>query len=122
MNLVMNQNHNSLIIPTRMVRANMGPMLERIKMEFGRWSRVHLTIWGKISCIKMMTAPMIFYILSNIPLHTPDLDSLIRQFLWGSSTHRLSIKILQACAKQGGFSLPNFKWYYWGGGDECETT
>uniref|UniRef100_A0A3B4G6B6 Reverse transcriptase domain-containing protein n=1 Tax=Pundamilia nyererei TaxID=303518 RepID=A0A3B4G6B6_9CICH len=90
---------------TKMVRANMEPMFERIKMEFGRWSRVRLTIWGKISCIKMMTAPMIFYILSNIPLHIP--------FLWGSSLHRLSIKKLQASAKQGGFSLPNFQWYYW---------
>lgn len=20
---------------------------------------------------------------------------------------------MQACAKRGGFSLPNFKWYYW---------
>uniref|UniRef100_A0A3B4EYQ9 Reverse transcriptase domain-containing protein n=1 Tax=Pundamilia nyererei TaxID=303518 RepID=A0A3B4EYQ9_9CICH len=103
---------------TKMVRANMEPMFERIKMEFGRWSRVRLTIWGKISCIKMMTAPMIFYILSNIPLHIPDkyfkdLDFLIRQFLWGSSPHRLSIKKLQASAKPGGFSLPHFQWYYW---------
>uniref|UniRef100_A0A3B4FZ76 Reverse transcriptase domain-containing protein n=1 Tax=Pundamilia nyererei TaxID=303518 RepID=A0A3B4FZ76_9CICH len=94
---------------TKMVRANMEPMFERIKMEFGRWSRVRLTIWGKISCIKMMTAPMIFYILSSIP----DLDFLIQQFLWGSSPHCLSIKKLQASAKQGGFSLLNFKWYYW---------
>uniref|UniRef100_A0A3Q4HZV5 Reverse transcriptase zinc-binding domain-containing protein n=1 Tax=Neolamprologus brichardi TaxID=32507 RepID=A0A3Q4HZV5_NEOBR len=66
----------------------------------------------------MMTAPMIFYILSNIPLHIPDkyfedLDFLIRQFFGGSSPHRLSIKKLQASAKQGGFSLPNFQWYYW---------
>lgn len=103
---------------TKMVQANMEPMIERIKMEFGRWSRVRLTIWGKISCIKMMTAPMIFYILSNIPLHIPDkyfkdLDFLIRQFLWGSSPHRLSIRKLQTSAKQGGFSLPNFQWYYW---------
>uniref|UniRef100_A0AAZ1Y652 Reverse transcriptase domain-containing protein n=1 Tax=Oreochromis aureus TaxID=47969 RepID=A0AAZ1Y652_OREAU len=103
---------------TKMVRANMEPMFERMKMEFGRWSRVRLTIWGKISCIKMMTAPMIFYILSNIPLHIPDkyfkdLDFLIGQFLWGSSPHRLSIKKLQASAKQGRFTLPNFQWYYW---------
>uniref|UniRef100_A0A3B4FX04 Reverse transcriptase domain-containing protein n=1 Tax=Pundamilia nyererei TaxID=303518 RepID=A0A3B4FX04_9CICH len=103
---------------TKVVRANMEPMFERIKMEFCRWSRVRLTIWSKISCIKMMTAPMIFFILSNIPLHIPDkyfkdLDFLIRQFLWGSSPHHLSIKKLQASAKQGGFSLPNFQWYYW---------
>uniref|UniRef100_A0A3P9CEM9 Reverse transcriptase domain-containing protein n=1 Tax=Maylandia zebra TaxID=106582 RepID=A0A3P9CEM9_9CICH len=103
---------------TKMVRANMEPMFERIKMEFGRWSRVRLTIWGKISCVKMMTAPMIFYILSNIGLHIldkyfKDLDFLMRQFLWDSSPHHLSIKKLQASAKQGGFSLPNFQWYYW---------
>lgn len=83
-----------------------------------RWSRECLTIWGKISCIKMMIAPMIYCILSNIPLHIhdkyfKDLVSLIQQFLWGNSPHRLSSKKFQACAKRGGFSLPNFKWYYW---------
>lgn len=66
----------------------------------------------------MMIAPMIYCILSHIPLHIhdkyfKDLVSLIQQFLWGNSPHRLSSKKLQACAKRGGFSLPNFKWYYW---------
>uniref|UniRef100_A0A3B4EPY9 Uncharacterized protein n=1 Tax=Pundamilia nyererei TaxID=303518 RepID=A0A3B4EPY9_9CICH len=66
----------------------------------------------------MMIAPMIYCILFNIPLHIhdkyfKDLVSLIQQFLWGNSPHRLSSKKLQACAKRGGFSLPNFKWYYW---------
>lgn len=41
------------------------------------------------------------------------MDSLILDFLWGNSHHRLSLKKLQTSAERGGFALPNFKWYYW---------
>lgn len=101
-----------------MVKMNLGPLLEKIKIDFGRWSKIHLSLWGKINSIKMMTAPVIFYFLNNIPIYIPDsffkeLDSAILDFLWGSSHHRLSLKKLQTSAERGGFSLPNFKWYYW---------
>lgn len=45
-----------------MVKANMGPMLEKI----GRLCKVYSEQWGKINCIKMMTAHVIYYIISSI--------------------------------------------------------
>ena len=101
-----------------LVRENTNILLQKIKLDFGRWTKVHLTLWGKIHSIKMMTAPVIYYLLSHLPLNITDsffknLDTLILDFLWGNSQHRLGIKKLQAHTKKGGFSLPNFKWYYW---------
>uniref|UniRef100_A0A3Q2PAQ2 Reverse transcriptase domain-containing protein n=1 Tax=Fundulus heteroclitus TaxID=8078 RepID=A0A3Q2PAQ2_FUNHE len=67
--------------------------------------------------VKMNTAPVVFYLLCNIPLHIQycffkELNVLILGFLWGKSYHRLSLKKLQASVDRGGFSLPNFKWYF----------
>ena len=60
-----------------------------MKIDFGRWAKIHLSLWGKIHSIKMMTAPVIYYILSHLPLDVPDsnfkeFDSLILDFLWAS--------------------------------------
>lgn len=101
-----------------MVRENVNPLLQKMRSDFGRWSKIHLSLWGKINSIKMMSAPVIYYLLSHLPLNIPesyfrDFDTLILDFIWGNSPHRLGIKKLQAHTKRGGFSLPNFRWYSW---------
>uniref|UniRef100_A0A3Q1I2A6 Reverse transcriptase domain-containing protein n=1 Tax=Acanthochromis polyacanthus TaxID=80966 RepID=A0A3Q1I2A6_9TELE len=86
-----------------MVRENIDAQLQKIKSDFSRWTKIRLSLWGKINSIKMMTAPVIYYMLSHLPLN----------FLWGNSHHCLGIWKLQAHTKRGGFSLPNFRWYCW---------
>lgn len=52
-----------------MAKMNMGPLLEKIKIDFDRWSKIHLSLWGKINSIRMMIAPVVFYFLTNIPIY-----------------------------------------------------
>lgn len=40
-------------------------------------------------------------------------DLIICHFLWNGKTPRVRQKVLQNCKFYGGFSLPNFLFYYW---------
>lgn len=100
-----------------MVQENINPLRQKIKSDFGRWTKIHLSLREKYT-IKIMSAPVIYYILSLLPLNIPesyfrDFDTLILDFPWVNSHHRLGIKKLQAHTKRRGFSLPNFRWYCW---------
>uniref|UniRef100_A0A671WYV8 Reverse transcriptase domain-containing protein n=1 Tax=Sparus aurata TaxID=8175 RepID=A0A671WYV8_SPAAU len=43
-----------------MVRENINPLLQKMKSDFGRWTKIHLSLWGKIHSVKMMSAPVIY--------------------------------------------------------------
>lgn len=70
-----------------MVQENFKPLLQKMKNSFARWSSIYLSLWGKINSLKMMTAPIIYYILAHIPLNIPnsyfkEIDRQRLEFLW----------------------------------------
>ena len=46
---------------------NMEKVLDKIQVNFDNWSKLHLTLWGKVNIIKMVVAPQINYITGMIP-------------------------------------------------------
>lgn len=50
---------------------NMEKILNQIKDNLDNWSKLHLTLWGKVNAIKMVVAPKINYLTGMIPICIP---------------------------------------------------
>lgn len=97
---------------------NYANILEEMKMQFDRWKGLNLSLWGKISSIKMMVYPKLFYLFNMLPVQIPNniykqIDKLINAFLWSGKKARFSLATLQTPKRKGGFNLPNLQLYHW---------
>ena len=68
-----------------------------MKNGFAKWSNIYVSLWGQINYIKMLLAPVIYYLLAHLPLYIPDsyfkdIDRHVLDFLWGNSQIHLGIK------------------------------
>ena len=94
----------------------MEKVLNKIKANLDNWSKLHLTLWGKVNAIKMVVAPQINYLTGMIPTCIPKqllvrYDKMIKQFLWDGKKPRIHLDKLCESKKRGGLSLPNIKYY-----------
>uniref|UniRef100_A0A672IAP0 Reverse transcriptase domain-containing protein n=1 Tax=Salarias fasciatus TaxID=181472 RepID=A0A672IAP0_SALFA len=101
-----------------MYKANFIPLLDIIKQDLGQWSTLPLSLGGRINIIKMNVLPKFLYLFQCVPLFLTKtffsfIDKLISSFIWNGKTARISKTILQRHREHGGFSLPNFQYYYW---------
>ncbi len=97
---------------------NFGMLLERIKKDLSKWSPLKISLIGRINSIKMVVLPKFLYFFQCLPLFIPlsffkSLDSVISSFIWNGKHPRLRKLYLQRPRRDGGMSLPNFKFYYW---------
>ena len=97
---------------------NFPPLLEKCKADFLRWSNLPLSMAGRINLIKMTILPKFLYLFTHLPVYIKksffnSLESLISSFIWNNKSPRLSRAILQSPKSEGGFNLPNLRYYYW---------
>lgn len=95
---------------------NIEKLLTRIKSNLDNWSKLHLTLWGKINTIKMVIAPLINYYTGMIPIGIPaqillKYNNMIKHFLWDGGKPRIKIGKLCQSKKEGGLALPNIEHY-----------
>lgn len=50
------------------VKVNLEPLLEKNSADTARWTPLFLSLWGKVSVLKMNSIPKINYILSSLPV------------------------------------------------------
>ena len=50
---------------------NMEKLLNKCKVHLDKWSKLRMTLWGKVNTIKMIVAPQIHYITGTIPVCIP---------------------------------------------------
>ncbi len=89
---------------------NMEKVLNKIKTNLDNWSKLHLTLWGKVNAIKMVVAPQINYLTGMTPICIPKqllvrYDKMIKQFLWDGKKTRIHLDKLFESKKRGGLSL-----------------
>lgn len=96
---------------------NYTPLLKNIEDDFKRWTKLPLTLIGRIATVKMKTLPQINYLFSLLPITPTDnwfqtLNSLTTQFYWKNKKPRISLSTLQSTKSQGGLEAPNFLQYF----------
>lgn len=99
-------------------KANFPPLLCRLKLDLERWSLLPLSLGGRINAIKMNVLPKFLYVFQSLPVFLSksfftSIDKLICEFIWNKKTPRIHKNMLQRHHRNGGFSLPNFQYYYW---------
>lgn len=80
-----------------------------------------MSMAGRINLVKMVVLPRFLYIFQALPCFIPQsffkqLDAVIVPFLWDYKNVKISKKHLCKIKKkkrEGGFGLPQFKYYYW---------
>ena len=94
---------------------NMGKMLNKIKTNLDKWSKLNLTLWGKVNTVKMVIAPLINYYTRMLPMCIPrpiliSYNNMIKHFLWNGGKPRININRLCQPKKEG-LALPNVEHY-----------
>lgn len=97
---------------------NYKSILERTKNDLDRWSKLPVTLAGRINAVKMTILPKYLYLFQMIPIFIPksffaQLDSLISAFIWNKKPARTKKANLERVKSEGGLGLPNFLFYYW---------
>lgn len=97
---------------------NFAPLVSKLKSDLQRWDVLHLTLAGRVNCIKMNVLPKFLFLFQCIPIFLSksffcQLDKLISGFIWRGQNPRIKKEFLQRPRAGGGLALPNFRGYYW---------
>lgn len=93
-------------------------LFDKVKLDLKKWRSLHLSLAGKVNCIKMNVLPKFLYLFQCIPLYLPKsffktIDKALISFIWDEKKPRIRLELLQKPKNQGSLALPNFCYYYW---------
>lgn len=99
---------------------NLLPLLMLLKQKVQAWTKLPLSLIGRISLLKKKIVPVILYFLRHSPIGIPKyffkkIDSIVTSFLWVPKSPRIGIKVLQEPEDQGGLAVPDWQKYYLAG-------
>ena len=99
-------------------KLNFSPVCDAVKGDLERWHNLPLSLFGRISLIKMNVLPRLLYPLQMLPLYLTkkvnrELEKAVSKFIWHGKKPRQRLKILQLPTDMGGRSLPNLIFYNW---------
>ncbi|XDV45285.1 hypothetical protein PO909_013405 [Leuciscus waleckii] len=97
---------------------NFAPICTSVKRDLERWQNLPLSLFGRISLIKMNVLPRLLYPLQMLPSYITkkinlDLEKTLSKFIWQGRKPRQKLKILQLPTDMGGLSMPNILFYNW---------
>jgi len=97
---------------------NYDPLVDGLREMLNRWTRMPISMIGRINIIKMLVLPKFLYLIQSLPLHLPEIffhniNNILNQFIWNDRKSRLQLKLLYLPYERGGLQLPNLKLYCW---------
>ncbi len=97
---------------------NLLPLLHKIELILQNWTKLGLSLLGKVNIVKMIIVPKINYISSMLPLSVPHKALLkynraVYNFLWVGKKPHINQKKLYAATEDGGLGLPHVAWYHY---------
>lgn len=103
--------------PRDFVSLNVSPLINRIRDRAKIWSRLKMSLAGRVNLIKMVFMPQLLYMLHNTPMVIPlkvfhIITTIFRAFTWLDKPPRIKLEQLQRSKERGGLALPN-PWIYY---------
>lgn len=97
---------------------NFLPLLLKIRSTLQNWTKLGLSLLGKINILKMTIILQINYILYLLPMSLPPsllkkFNAAVHGFLWGGKRPRLNRIKMCAAIEDGGLNLPRVDWYHY---------
>lgn len=101
-----------------MMTENLLPLLLKLESALQNWSKLGLTLLGKINILKMITIPQINYITYILPLDFPPLlvkrfNKAVDTFLCAGKRSLFNRTKVYAAKEDGGLSLLKVDWYHY---------
>ena len=94
-----------------MIRINYSEKLISIKKILQFYSKLNLSLIGKVTVIKTLVIPKLVYLFSVLPTpaqtYIKDIEKLFREFIWNSKKARISLNQLENNISEGGLKLTN---------------
>ena len=102
----------------KIVPGNYNPIVEKVTQLVDRWTKLPISMIGRVNVLKMSILPKFLYLFQSIPLAPPSsffpsLRKLFSNFIWNNRRPRLRLSLLYLPYDRGGLKLPNLEWYYW---------
>ena len=102
----------------KMMQINFQPIIQEIRNLLQNWSKLTLSIMGRINLVKMIIAPKINYLSYMLPLvlppsHLKEYNKYVESFIWQGKRPLFNRTKLYSAKSSGGLSLPRIDWYHW---------
>ena len=96
---------------------NLIPLIEKIEPILQNWTKLGLSLLGKINILKMVIVPKINYVSYMLPLSLPrnallKYNKVVYNFLWGGKAPYINRTKLYAAIEDGGLDL-YIDWYHY---------
>ncbi len=108
------------ITPTvnEIVAANYKPISDSITGLLNRWTKLPISLIGRVNILKISILPKLLYLFQSIPLPPQSsffvlMKKTFTNFIWNNKRPLLRLSLLYLPYDRGGLNLPNLKWYYW---------
>uniref|UniRef100_A0A803JDF7 Reverse transcriptase domain-containing protein n=1 Tax=Xenopus tropicalis TaxID=8364 RepID=A0A803JDF7_XENTR len=103
--------------PAQFFTHNLHPLQNKFEDTLKFWTKLPLTLIGRINICKMIFLPKFLYQFTNTPCHIPkkallEIDRTQSAFIWGNKSPTLSRSTLNAPQEQLGLASPNYELYY----------
>lgn len=102
----------------QIIETNYRLMTNEIDRLIERWMPLPISMFGRITTLKMNILPKLLYVFQSIPLPPPpeffsQIKKKITSFIWNNKKPRLRLSLLYLPYERGGLNCPNFLLYYW---------
>lgn len=96
---------------------NYNKIWKEIKKDMEIWTKLKLTLWGRISAIKMNILPKLLFLFQMISIIGKmecfnQWKKDLAKFLWEGKKPGIKYKLLMDSKERGGFGLPDLRIYY----------
>jgi len=100
------------------MQTNFQPIIQDIQNLLQNWSKLTMSILGRINLVKMIIVPKMNYLSYMLPLTMPpsllkEYNKYVESFIWQGKKPLFNRTKLYSAKDSGGFSLPRINWYHW---------
>ena len=97
---------------SKMIETNFSIRIKAIKISLHMWKQRNLSLTGKILIVKAIAMSQIIYLANLLPFpdeKIKEIESILYNFIWNSSIHKVKKKVFIQDYKSGGHRMPDLR-------------